>query len=344
MVRCPNNAAKGRDSLRNNSISLVTALLTRSGFRLMAVFIIIPALSCCMPQARRMHMPVKSPAVYDSLDIFFFRDDALGRLDSYQRLGGSDSPVAASLRGRRKMALLANSSQDRYTWTSVNSFEGLKGITASIMDESPVRPVMSALADVDAGSAGTCEILLEPLISEIVLARINCDFTGKTYEGCNIEDPRVYLTNVNACCSPFADSYETLSSVVNCGGLDEEQMSRMHTPGMLYSDLPEPITTSISSPFLKFYCYPNQAPEESLGTPWTRLVIEGIIGGETWYWPLDINRRGGDGIARNTSYCIDVTIMRKGVKDPDVAVGGEIARVSLVAGEWKEMDNVTLDI
>ena len=306
---------------------------------------IIPALLCCCssPHAQ-MRLSVKASSPYESLDIFFFRDDPLERLDAYQRLSPDNPCVAASTRGARIMAVLANSSRDIYSWADINSFEGLQGITVSLEEEKVSHPVMSAVEKIDAGSGAVCEIALEPLLCEIMLESISCDFSGKTYEGCLLEDACVYLTNVNARCSPFAQEYQSISSVINSGGLCDEDLARMSTPSMLYADLPEAIGAGVSHPSLHFYCYPNQAPSESLGTPWTRLVIEGTLDGERWYWPLNINRNDADGIARNTCYSLDVTIMRKGVKDPDIAVGGEIVRVSTDLSPWDEMDNVVLDI
>ena len=343
MVRFPYKAAKGRNSI--DSFGRSPALLN-SFFRcrLLAAITVIPALLCCDPPRTAPRLALRSPAAYESLDVFFFRSDALGRLDSYQRLSGSDSPLAVSTRGRRRMLVLANSERDRYEWSAINSYEGMKDITVSLRDESPLHPVMSAETELDTGGEGSFAIELEPLLSEIVLESVSCDFTGKTYEGLSIEAPCAYLTNVSDRCSPFAESFSTVSSTVNTGALNPEDLAGMLSPSMLYADLPEPITSSVSTPFLRFYCYPNQCPRDDFGSPWTRLVLEGFLDGETWYWPLDINRRDGDGIARNRTYRLNVTIMRKGVKDPDTAVGGEIARVSMVPQEWQEMDNVTLDL
>ena len=75
------------------------------------------------------------------------------------------------------------------------------------------------------------------------------------------------------------------------------------------------------------------------GTPFTRLVIEGKIQGETFYWPLDINKEdGGYGIGRNERYIYDITITRKGTKDPDSPVRKEDIDINFNVEKWNEKE------
>ena len=80
-------------------------------------------------------------------------------------------------------------------------------------------------------------------------------------------------------------------------------------------------------------------------------MIEGKIQGETWYWPIDINRgwvgsEGGPGVGSgvcpgvesNRRYVFDVTIRGKGTKDPDTPVTAAMAETVLKAQTWKEKE------
>ena len=80
---------------------------------------------------------------------------------------------------------------------------------------------------------------------------------------------------------------------------------------------------------------------EGPGTPFTRLVIEGKIRGETFWWPIEINREDGTqvpGIHRNCRYVFDIVITRKGNKDPDTAIGKETADIRMETRPWNEKE------
>ena len=124
----------------------------------------------------------------------------------------------------------------------------------------------------------------------------------------------------------------------------EQDMALFKDKTLIYSDL-ENISSIPSSPSCRFLCYPSNSPEESLGTPFTRLVIEGRIQGETWYWPIDINRDANQmgtgsciGIERNSRYVYDINITSKGTKYPNTPVTSEMTEIQFETKEWKEKE------
>ena len=79
--------------------------------------------------------------------------------------------------------------------------------------------------------------------------------------------------------------------------------------------------------------------QTDVGSPFTRLVIEGKIQGETWYWPIDINRdEAGVGIERNSRYVFDIILRSKGTKDPDTPASPEMTEIKFETRKWKEKD------
>ena len=86
-------------------------------------------------------------------------------------------------------------------------------------------------------------------------------------------------------------------------------------------------------------CFHNYCKEESPGSPFTRLVVEGKIQGEKYYWPLTVNRTAdGEGVRNNTRHVFDLTIRRKGSLTPDEDIFIENSETILEVEQWKEME------
>ena len=278
-----------------------------------------------------------------SLDIFTFDSSKAGLLDSYQRCEGfSGSELyLRSGSGEKNVFACSDGQRSRQEWSIVNSRESLDGLYADLRKERRAHLCMTGSASMDAGSGQVCDIRMRTLTSEIVLNSVSCDFSGRAYQDREISDVRVYLTNVNAQCRLTAEGEVMPVEIINAGGLDEEDLSQMAEPDMLVQEIPEGITEDVSEVGISLLCYPNASRKESPGTPFTRLVIEGKIDGETFWWPIDINREDGieePGIHRCRQYIYDVTITRKGSHDPDKTVETDAVRLQLNIKPWEEKD------
>lgn len=277
------------------------------------------------------------------LDIFVFRDDRLRKLDCYQKIPDPSSwnKEVVSGYGDRLIAVCANSRKDIMEWAGISSMASLQSCRFSLEDESPVYPFMCGIQKVSAGKEGRyTDMTICPLSGTVQLRSICCDFTGKPYEGAELTDAKAYLTNVNAECGIFDDEDILPTRIINSGGLCVEDMKAMKDASMLYGDFSKSIGRNVVNPGFTFICYPNNSASESPGTPFTRLVIEGKILGETYYWPIDINREnGGNGICRNEKYIYDLRITRKGSTDPDIAVRTEDIDIILEVKKWEEQED-----
>ena len=169
------------------------------------------------------------------------------------------------------------------------------------------------------------------------------------YDGEPLTDVRIYLTNVNASCKYLKKDGFSPEMIVNPGFLDMDALSGFKDRSLLYADT-EDIGEETLYPGIKLFCYPNDSPEETPGSPFTRLVIEGKISGHTYWYPVTINRgdfgiaSGGDGkgIGRNMCYTYDFTILRTGTSDPDIPVCKDDISVTCMVEPWKEMENETV--
>ena len=275
------------------------------------------------------------------LDLFFFNDDVLGRLDAYQRLEGfSASLTGASRSGKKRLVVLANAAGGTEDWLDITAYGGLLDRSFDLEQDSPSQPVMAAEGLLAAGSDKQCRLVLTPLMAQVRLRSLSCDFYGHPYEGCALEDAKVYLTNVCSRCEILPRDGTRPGGFLNVGRLSEEDLQKMLHPEMVYRDLGRAVGKGVVYPGVSLYCYPNQAPEEGPGSPFTRLVIEGTIEGETYYYPIDIGRNdaagGPEGIARGMGYAFDITLTRKGSRDPDIPVETGSFRLNITSEPWTE--------
>ena len=280
-----------------------------------------------------MNDDVKSAEV-ESLDIFAFDIGDAMHLDSYQHIDDYDTSDISirSQSGRKHIFICANGQRSIYDWAGINSMESIDKIYVDLRKER--RDALCATAEgiVTAGDGKVYKMELKKIASEIVLNSIKCDFSGKSYEGESLTDVRVYLTNVNAECRLTADGHILPSGMINAGGPDLDDIESLAEPDMLYRKIDRPVGNRRINVDISLICYPNTSTIEGPGTAFSRLVIEGKIEGETFWWPININReKDADepGVHRNSRYIYDVTITRKGTKDPDTVIDTESAEISM---------------
>lgn len=298
-----------------------------------------PAPAACLTKVSLQH----DISSIESLDIFIFNDDRLQRLDCYQRFEDMDewNGTVVSGSGKRIMTAVANSRYEREDWFSLVSRSNLKSFNIRLEDEMRHSPVMSgeALISADNDDRRRNILALSPLSSEIVLNSISCDFAGKPYEGEKITDVTVYLTNVNADYSLLEEEDSGPRRIINAGGLCEDDIGEFMHEELICQSIPQNISERVIYPDIRLRCYRSDRPQESPGTPFTRLVIEGTLTGVRYYWPIDINREdGGNGVENGKRYSYDIKITRKGSLDPDIPIRTEDFSIKQTISEWKEKE------
>lgn len=283
----------------------------------------------------------------ESLDIFIFKDDDLRLLDCYQRVekpaewngGITSSP------GEIIVSVCANSGILPDEWPLIRSRGALGNIKASLENERRNTPVMSGEMHLIADNRhpDISEISLRPLVSEIYLRSICCDFKGKAYEGYPITDVRIYLTNINAECGILENTVKNPERILNSGKLRQEDLDGFNDPGLIYLELEEELDRAWTKPEARLWCYPSNPKNDTPGSPFTRLVIEGKVGGTTYFWPININRgEDGNGVERNMRYIYDIRITGKGSTDPDVPVDADNMVIKMRTERWEEKENYTV--
>ena len=286
------------------------------------------------------------------IDLFIFNDDALKRLDSYQKFDTDigNTVTAASRKGKKILVAIANSGKPAEDWAGINSIDAIMDVTADLRNENPDSMTMGGTAYADMGVDMECSMVLTPLISGIYINSIRCDFSGRPYEGLELHDARVYLTNVNASARIFAEDGFKPISIINAGRLSDTDMNSLSCPEMLLKTIDGNIGDEACRIGAALYCYPNDCPEETAGSPFTRLVIEGSLDGKTYYYPVNINRpsagalaAGKNGISRNCRYIYDITVTRSGTTDPDIVADPSMIQVRCDILPWEELEEDEID-
>lgn len=326
---------------RNHQYTLTT-VFTRFGSRLSAAtrgaLCHLPAFLflACTPQnipeepaptARKAQIYIypSGKTTLQGLDLLFFQDAPLYRLDAYQHMDGiSGSRVTGtSSTAARKVVILSNYPANTYAWSGVRSLESLADLPFRLEDEDPAAPML--YGESEAGVMNQVE--LRPMLAKVTLRSIACDFTGRAYAGEKLQDVRAYLTYASAECRPFA-SEDRPSSWLNAGGLDEAGTAALSHPEIILRTL-SPALGGRIHPSADFCCYPNPSDGTQFGSPVTRLVIEGRLRGVTYYYPIDL-----PGLQADVQYAMDVTLTRAGTTDPDTPAASGSIRLECRVLDW----------
>ena len=332
----------------------LSTVLSRIGRRLSAThrgaFLHLPAfLFACTPVPEPVEespLPPRKVQIYilqtgkttlQSLDLLFFQEKPLQKLDAYQHFGAvsGDRVEGTSSLAATHAAAFSNCPEDPYSWSDVRTFASLGGKAFRLEDEDPSAPMMVGTADLPEGSRRTCRIILRTMLSRITLQSLACDFTGRSYAGEMLKDVRAYLTYARSECHPL-DTADRPASWINAGRLDEGQTAALPHPEMLLADLGASVGTRIY-PARDFFCYANPSDGKDFGTPVTRLVIEGRLGDTVYYYPIDL-----PGLKPGVQYRMDVTITRAGSTDPDIPVesGTVLLQSEVLPWDERELDDV----
>ena len=299
-----------------------------------------------------IHLDVKSPetAKLQYYDIFVFNDDLMGRLDAYTRLPykGDYLVYTLSRNGNKKIAVVANSPEEKYSWAKVNSWKSLEESFLSLENEDPQFPVMTGSCKIQGSPYNHRKMDLHPMMAKIRLKSLTCDFSGTPLSGKRLEEGRCYLTNVCSRYPVLCDKIHSPTSYINQGHYRQEDMDRFRSESMLYHEFGKAIGSSSSILDLDFYCYPNIVERPGLAHPYTRMVIEGKIDGNTYYYPIDLKMpvlfspEAEDGVAKGIDggceYELDIVLTRPGTLDPDTAISREVSIIKMTIRNWDEKD------
>ena len=203
------------------------------------------------------------------IDLLFFQDAPLYRLDAYQHQEGApgNRVTGTSSTAARQVVILSNYPSSTYAWSGIRSLESLADLPFRLADENPSAPMLYGMSE--AGKMS--QVTLRPMLSKVTLRSVACEFSERPYVGEKLQDVRAYLTYASEECRPFAPE-DTPSSWLNAGCLDETATAALSHPETVLQTLTPSLGGRIY-PDASFFCYPNPSDGTEFGSPVTRLVI-----------------------------------------------------------------------
>ena len=287
----------------------------------------------------KLAIEVKAPGdvSYSSMDLFFFDDTSPYALDSYERTKYTYRYTATSTAGVKNIVALSGVKGDLYRWAGIRNFKDLKDTQMPLSGEDPENPVMRGTARINTRLQSSIKIDMRPLLAKVTLNNLTISFSDPGLKGRSLDSVRVYLTNVSATCSPLHTNSDRPTRYLCSGGFSPADTAGVGD--MIYYEYKHILWSGTTHIGKTFYCYPNFPEKEGAGTPRTRLVVEGRLDGETWYYPIDIGGKDNPGICCGDYYVMDVVITRLGSQDPDIPISEGTAAVRTWVKDWDEREN-----
>ena len=201
------------------------------------------------------------------------------------------------------------------------------------------------------GSSVSASISVKRIAARIALQKINNSLPA-SYGSITIEN--AVLTNVAGnqqldCSASISTWYNRMGRKDN-GTKDQiiNSSSLASHPTLTFKDISTSVANGQSlSPETPYLFYTFQNPTSYDATGWsstfsvrkTRLVVTATVGTTKYYYPITI-----DTPARNTAYCVELTIAGLGSTDPDIPVEKGIITATVTVDPWQqgEVYNATI--
>lgn len=192
------------------------------------------------------------------LDLFVYASEGTRALERHLQLDSlpAEMPFRA-LPGEKILVGIANSPQ-RFNLKALERYDAMKQLAFAFQDDDPACPILGGESPTEDG-LGT--VTLRPLLCRIRLVSVANTMDG--YE--LLEEPRVRLVDL-------PDNAE----ILRLEGFRPTEL----IDGGAWTALPCDIGYFPQHPDIDLWCYPNDLPENILGTPRPALEFECRIGGE----------------------------------------------------------------
>ncbi|MBO4475487.1 MAG: hypothetical protein J5737_02020 [Bacteroidales bacterium] len=215
-------------------------------------------------------------------DIFVYNADGLRELLLTRSYGFLPDSAVFFCKARNVTVVAIANSPRSFNTTALDRYDSIELLTYRFEEDSPTQPVMSGQKDVEAGRAGY--LTLAPLLSRVMIGEVANKLKGYV----RLEDPRIYLENMNAA-----------AEVLRTEGFHPSEM--ILSPPV--RSLPYDIGVFAQIPGTELFCYPNDSQEATIGTPSTGFVLECEIEGETHQYRVTL-----PAITRNSTVRVDMTV------------------------------------
>lgn len=272
-----------------------------------------------------------------TLQVYVFNSNGT-KLESYASTTGTEATVKVAV-GDKMIAAVVNAA----SITDATSLAVLKNKVSMLTDNSTAGGfVMFGETTKTVTSGSTVDVAVSRLVARVVLSKITNKIDLPQYQNETMKIKGVYLvnavgkTNLGSSYDPQASDY--LNKKVRENG----------TPtllGGLFSQAAPVALNGSYSTQTRMYSCPNNASSDSQADAWskrfTRVVVEVEFAGETWYYPITLDR----GLQASYSYEIpELVITRLGSTSPDLplVIGSVTYKISVNPWTLTDMGTVTI--
>ena len=267
------------------------------------------------------------------MDLFFF--DTLGaqNLDAYQHIEGWEdghTAVGLSSTGPKRLVALSGEPGQRLQWTGIRTYGDLCKHTFSLERDRPEHPWLAGEIMLEDVAARRETLPVNTALSAIRIRSVSCDFKDRPYARHTFDNSLIYLQYAGIEYLPLGTGDGVPVSYINPGRLDSAAVMALPQPSMILQPGLGRLGSIPVYPHLRFCCYANPVTEARLGRPVTRLVLEGDVGEQHCYYPIEL-----PGLAAASTYELDITLLRMGTSDPDIPVRSGIVRVDTLVRPWE---------
>ena len=302
---------------------------SRPSAALLTALLQYPAFFCCTP----VPAPAKRIAAGEYIDVFFFDTLSPQHLDSYQRLKADDVLYALSSVGPKRVVALSVGSKDAMTWADIRTYSDLCKYRFSLKEDSPDKPLMAGEGLLGDGISRVADLQMRTSLAKVVLNSVACDFSDTPYTGYGFDNKLIYMQYAGVEVRPFGPGQEIPLSTVNQGWLDSAAVMSFPRPHMLLQPGLGNIWRQRVTEEREFWCYANDVDTSALGRPVTRIVLDGYVGGQRCYYPIELPRLKAQQTIR-----LDVTLRRIGTPDPDIPAAGSMITLESQTVPWVVRD------
>lgn len=226
--------------------------------------------------------------------------------------------------GEKRMVALVNADTEE----GLANYEELAGRPVYLKDAGVADLVMLGDSTLTVAANRPINLDVKYLSSKIVLESVKLDFSNQQHKNLSFAIKSVFLTNVAGDRKYIAESEPSIW--FHPGNYDKQ-----NTLPFLYDSLTEGHPLDNGETYDTdhyFYCYPNQTSTK------TRLVIETVIGGQTYYYPIVLDK-----VLPNNQYSYNVVLTRLGVDSPDASLDKGTYTVRVTMKDWK-VNSSTVEI
>lgn len=266
-----------------------------------------------------------SENLVNTLQVLVF--DAEGLLEATDRTSSSATLSITCKPGQKKVVAIVNDKEV----SGISDYSGLTACRSYLENNTLSSFAMEGSLDVDVKSSETLTVPVRRIASKVTLSSVTLEFGVDSYKDEDVKLVSAYLVNV-AADKKFLSS-SAPSSWLNWRAKSDENED------FLFKKYDKQLNPEgeVYSPATVFYAYPNptlnDTSEDSSVARFTRMVVEMSIGGEIFYYPVNLPQ-----LSQNTAYNVNLTVTRPGSDTPDDPVELETAEYTIDVVEWTETD------